>query len=74
MQSMIRVVICGIGTRPLLQVNIINQIKNIQNKIKQINISNVLELKTYKNIDHSSPSDSLAQLVERGASNAKVPG
>ena len=26
------------------------------------------------NIDRSSPSDKLAQLVERGASNAKVPG
>ena len=26
------------------------------------------------NIDRSSPSDTLAQLVERGASNAKVPG
>ena len=26
------------------------------------------------NIDRSSPSDTLAQLVERGASDAKVPG
>ena len=25
-------------------------------------------------IDRSSPSDTLAQLVERGASNAKLPG
>ena len=35
-----------------------------------------LELKTYryKNRPSSSPSDTLAQLVECGAGNAKVPG
>ena len=35
----------------------------------------LLELKTYKyKINRASPFDTLAQLVELGASNAKVPG